>query len=856
MHAQTINRRAPWLSAGGNESVPRAARAQQRSGSPRQQQSFAPSPPTVTLPEPSEIAVVPLTREGTRSTTQAQGPSYAAALSRPTRQSEKDCFGKPKKETKQLGEVSKEQVNTVLPPEAPSNATRSSSSTTSTPTSPFFPSTPILQSEPSITCEMCRRQHNVDEWEGCFTRVHQRLFGQEVSDATHFRLKVSNDLKYYPDCNHLGCPVSSCPGYAGQRSWNHTCNFVPVMKPMIRYAAGGFGYPSAPSMAQAPLAIIQPQITSSEYYRRRKPMPSDGEFNNTIRVISGKVLGKKAGKTFPCAFRYEQLRQQAQPDVLNKMLQLEHAKLPSSLKGRVLVLLGSLDEKTRRWIRGSRLSPTLIPSVTVLLLLTTLTGKDYLICLYDGAKSNMYETASFNKYTQEMIRASSALDNTLDQHFRQAAKHVRKTGELDDLLGKPLLTENIFFSLPSTFLYELTTKVNHREIVQEAEFRARFDAVRAKTEDTAGNRLRAIQYKPHQLPQMSGYDFFFSEEQMSRLQETVGKHKENTLFITTRKIQELSEAVRLQGDRDKTAQLLHQQDKHALYERVDVTDVVLCVQGHLQKYAASKVKNKLVYHLDIEHIIKDFCEIRTYSPTMNSWKVPKDDHPPIYNASQHQYCLNRPKGSQDSRTIFHSAASDRSSLGEFIITVDRLPHAVQQPIYFLADSNFLDEIERSLESDEKSRSQVCQLLAHERNSVRKSDSLRFHRSSDRDSHLTVTYILIYALTWDGMFMVSGERPHQVKGGRAVPRASHSQLAGGLPVFAAGELVFEERRGEGKELVEITNGSGHYKPSTNTLNKALRAFSDIYANTFDRSDGSRVRQENAVARGTPILSQLH
>jgi len=59
------------------------------------------------------------------------------------------------------------------------------------------------------------------------------------------------------------------------------------------------------------------------------------------------------------------------------------------------------------------------------------------------------------------------------------------------------------------------------------------------------------------------------------------------------------------------------------------------------------------------------------------------------------------------------------------------------------------------------------------------------------------------------------------------RIKHSQLAKGMPVYAAGELIFKpsedhHRRHPGWILVEINNASGHYRPTDCTILVHVRA----------------------------------
>ncbi len=100
---------------------------------------------------------------------------------------------------------------------------------------------------------------------------------------------------------------------------------------------------------------------------------------------------------------------------------------------------------------------------------------------------------------------------------------------------------------------------------------------------------------------------------------------------------------------------------------------------------------------------------------------------------------------------------------------------------------------------------------------------------------------IYAVTADGEVVVQEE----VLRGNVSGRAAHSELAQGRNTYGAGELAFE-KRGDNWVMIEINNGSGHYRPDAATTLpyvKNLLAQKDL--------DVSQVELVNSILRGAPL-----
>lgn len=100
---------------------------------------------------------------------------------------------------------------------------------------------------------------------------------------------------------------------------------------------------------------------------------------------------------------------------------------------------------------------------------------------------------------------------------------------------------------------------------------------------------------------------------------------------------------------------------------------------------------------------------------------------------------------------------------------------------------------------------------------------------------------IYAVTADGEIIVQEE----VLRAQVTGRAAHSELAQGRNTYGAGELAFEKRNGQWA-LIEVNNGSGHYRPDAdNTLH---------YTKNLMQQKGIDISQAQAVdciLRGRPL-----
>lgn len=102
--------------------------------------------------------------------------------------------------------------------------------------------------------------------------------------------------------------------------------------------------------------------------------------------------------------------------------------------------------------------------------------------------------------------------------------------------------------------------------------------------------------------------------------------------------------------------------------------------------------------------------------------------------------------------------------------------------------------------------------------------------------------LIYVVRSDGRIVVAEER---VESGE---RPTHSELAGGLNVYGAGQMVLARTSGDsGWRLVEIDNGSGHYRPSADETLAYVK--SRVAAFGIDISDA---RFADALLPGRPLL----
>lgn len=101
----------------------------------------------------------------------------------------------------------------------------------------------------------------------------------------------------------------------------------------------------------------------------------------------------------------------------------------------------------------------------------------------------------------------------------------------------------------------------------------------------------------------------------------------------------------------------------------------------------------------------------------------------------------------------------------------------------------------------------------------------------------------YVATSDGNIIADEE---VIRGGTTTGRAAHSELAQGRNVYGAGELVFSKAKDGNWVLVEINNGSGHYRPSAMTLPyvKNLIASKGV--------DTTFAQTKDALMRGTPLM----
>ena len=244
-------------------------------------------------------------------------------------------------------------------------------------------------------------------------------------------------------------------------------------------------------------------------------------------------------------------------------------------------------------------------------------------------------------------------------------------------------------------------------------------------------------------------------------------------------------------------------------------------------------------------------------------------NPAIFNISEVKKGILRNPKDEGAKTVFHTASSDRSALVELSMTITSQPNKMQQPVYFLGPDTQVDDNVRRLLEDERLMVQLAHVVATNRQVPelkplrRQSSELRIQTANARASEVTfatsgrrwshpVTYILIYVVDLREDFIVSGERPSKLTRMR---RAAHSQLARGLPVRAAGELIFQDLPQEPFSLIEMTNGSGHYRPSTGTLQYALDMFNRMFPSAFKLPTGRTTKLLNAVAQGVPFGSNI-
>jgi hypothetical protein len=84
------------------------------------------------------------------------------------------------------------------------------------------------------------------------------------------------------------------------------------------------------------------------------------------------------------------------------------------------------------------------------------------------------------------------------------------------------------------------------------------------------------------------------------------------------------------------------------------------------------------------------------------------------------------------------------------------------------------------------------------------------------------------------------------------RPAHSQLAGGAGVKGAGELIFRKTQGQWL-LEEINNGSGHYRPPSDTLEKARSIIQPKLGGTAIGIPSYGIQIRNCLFPGMPALS---
>lgn len=103
---------------------------------------------------------------------------------------------------------------------------------------------------------------------------------------------------------------------------------------------------------------------------------------------------------------------------------------------------------------------------------------------------------------------------------------------------------------------------------------------------------------------------------------------------------------------------------------------------------------------------------------------------------------------------------------------------------------------------------------------------------------------IYIINAEGEVILEEER---IRGAEDSSRAAHSELARGRNVYAAGELGFKKDENGKWELIVINNGSGHYRPSQDTLPYAKNVIMEQLGLTDDAS----VELRNCIFRGVDI-----
>lgn len=125
--------------------------------------------------------------------------------------------------------------------------------------------------------------------------------------------------------------------------------------------------------------------------------------------------------------------------------------------------------------------------------------------------------------------------------------------------------------------------------------------------------------------------------------------------------------------------------------------------------------------------------------------------------------------------------------------------------------------------------------------------------------------LVYAVDHQGNITFDEEK--QKTNGRA-DRASHSELVGGGNVYGAGEIILEKPPGSKEwHIIEINNGSGHYRPPSDTLrfvsncliDNLRAAYQARGAKPYDaemqmRQMMSKARLTDTIARGITLRDQ--
>lgn len=103
--------------------------------------------------------------------------------------------------------------------------------------------------------------------------------------------------------------------------------------------------------------------------------------------------------------------------------------------------------------------------------------------------------------------------------------------------------------------------------------------------------------------------------------------------------------------------------------------------------------------------------------------------------------------------------------------------------------------------------------------------------------------IIYTIDHKGRITFEEEKPSER--GRA-SRATHSELSGGENIFGAGEIIFSKPAGlKNWEILEINNGSGHYRPPPQTLRYTANCLMKELHGAFHRRGLKGQEAKNAV-----------